>query len=246
MGQQMSARDKKLWAEYLESKLSPVERAKLKLQKSAKHAMSQRSVTKRRKTAAPSFSTAELGTPLTVSLWRKGAKRPKIIGCYYRLRDHDLEITTHIQIDSWRQWPRPGSGHTAMRSYHRRGTHLCCVEVFKKIGCTEIDGGIVGLKDRLEAIGLVRISPKKLERDSAIHTLHYARDGAYDVLVGMKLDKNGEPVWLGQYEDNEENADFVECQYNQTSIDANGSDFIGLRVVFRFKTGMAPIVEETR
>jgi len=235
----LSSFEKKLWAKFAQEQKSPVEQAKAKLQASAKRAMSRRNVQARRRRA---IDATQHGQAFAVSLHVDSDRPPQTMVCSYRMRGNELEITAPIMIKRWYDWPPRGRDGklTRMVRYHRRGTHAACVEALRRLGFESINGGMVGLLERVEAVGFVRIAPKVkkkfLDTDSAIHTLHHVRDGVFDSLVGMKLNKNGEPIWLGQDADDEEGEDLVSCHYNQIEI---GKE-IGIRVLFYFKPGMAP------
>jgi hypothetical protein len=248
----LSSLEKKLWQKFVQSQQSPVEQAKAKLRASAKHAMSRRGVGGRRKqqpcAEGPRLIDAtRYGTPFVVTFYpnrsTKKAPIPVNLACSYRLLGDDLEVTIPIAIDRWRDWAPQGSpALTRMIRYHRRGTHVACAEVFRRLGYNIVDGGVVGLKQQIDAIGCVRIGEER-DRDSSNHELHFVRDGGHDVYAGMTRDKNGTPIWQGQNQDHEnkrKDPDCVQCQYNQIEIDNQS----GVRVVFRFKPGMAP--RETR
>lgn len=169
-----------------------------------------------------------------------GTGRQSELAVAARWMGQDYVITRAVYLPPWRDWPPDGPALRAFFAKWRRGTHEVCMAALQDIG---FDFGyergkpwLPALEPYLESVGICRIVPprgKFFEKDSRVHWPHAVRDGMYDVWAGMKLDKNGNPIWLGQRADDDSNPDkpiAVPCQYNETRADGHG-----MALIYRFK-----------
>jgi len=215
----------------------------LRLRESAQRGMSQRE--KRKRSANGSLlSLAEHGKVIGTGI----GKEPFVAA---RWMGQDYVVTRSIYIPGWRDWPDSAD----YRSMMRQSSRALCTRALRDIG---YDFGydarnapwMPGLKPYLESVGVCRLVPtfvgaakkrkhKFFEDDSLIHWCHHLRDGVYDVWAGMKLNKNGDPIWLGQDEDDNNKAGFVPCQYNQAHADG-----YGIAYVFRFRTEFVELLPQ--
>lgn len=208
---------------------------RLRLQEAVERGMmSERA--KRKKIANGSLlSLAEHGKVLGTGIGQEPFVAARWLG-------QDYVITRAIFIPGWRDWPDSAD----YRSMMRQSSRALCTRALRDIGFdfgyeARMTPWLPKLKPYIERVGVTRLVPtyvgkaKKrkhrfFENDSLIHWCHHLRDGVYDVWAGMKLNKNGDPIWLGQDEDDDHKPEFVPFQYNQAHADG-----YGIAYVFRFK-----------
>lgn len=201
-----------------------------KLTAANKAAVSRRAVT-RRKGKAQLLDLSKHGTVLGAGFESELAIAARWVG-------RDYVVTRAKYLEPWRLWPSDGRALSAFRSEWRSGTRTMGIGAINAIGFDfgrrAADHWHPWLKPCLESVGIIRIVPKNggrfFENDSMIHWGHHIRDGIYDVWAGAKLDKNGDLIWLGQDEDDDQDPNFIPCHYNQIKADGNG-----VAMVFRFR-----------
>lgn len=152
----------------------------------------------------------------------------------------DFVVTVPDLLPRWRQWPKGWTGLTLFIRYWRRSTYGHCVKAlmeFSGIQGLEFEhtsGRIRGLRERLESMEIVRLSPrgqKLLDPDSLHHWPHHLRDGMQDVYAGYVLQKDLRFKWLGQEVDNEAHPLYRCVTYREVQE----ADWYGHQLVFRFR-----------
>lgn len=146
---------------------------------------------------------------------------------------NDFVVTRAQYLQPWRDWPDEPSFRARWRSGARATSLVGIGALGFPFGATKEQPWMPDLRPCLESVGVLRLVPPRgrfFENDSMVHWSHHVRDGIYDVWAGMILDKNGDPVWLGQRADDDNKLGFIPCQYNQVKADGHG-----IATVFRFR-----------
>lgn len=206
-----------------------------KLRAAAKWDMKRRS-RQRVKSRAQLVDLSEHGRVLMLPQLRP-KERARFAAARWEGRDYLVTVPWFIQ--RWPDWPQAGKAKNTFKANMRQGARAFSTLALRAL---PVDFGYVegvrpwlpDLAPMLESVGVVRLVPKHVrkmfEEDSLIHWCHHLRDGVYDTFAGMKLDKNGSPIWLGQDADDNNKPGFIPCQYNQLHAGGHGVVF-----VFRFK-----------
>lgn len=161
----------------------------------------------------------------------------------------DCIVTVPWHVPRCGEWPAEDSpaGHEWRRDLREGARQLSIMGL--RASAARHDFGydtlsapyLPGLKPLIESVGFVRLVPKRgkfFDVDSLFQWFHQMRDGIYDTWAGLKYDKNGKAIWLGQVADHDYHPDFVQCQYNQLH-----SDGYGVKFVFRFREDIAEALQ---
>lgn len=150
----------------------------------------------------------------------------------------DYIVTRARFLPNPKEWPE-GQFKRQLIAEWRSGTRFTCTRAIAAIGY-DFGRKLPGtdwhpnLALYLESLGVVRLVPhsKNLFKgtDTHLEWAHAIRDGIYDVFAGMKLDKNGDPVWKGDIADDEDRPDHIPIHYNQVVSDGHG-----VAMVYRFR-----------